>query len=93
MSSDGEPLVGLTPFPNKLMSLSMAMRQAAIDVPKDLSPGVRFGFAFEPGTKAGAVHVTVKATDQVSGVVAWERTYDERGRALDRFGGGFAITF
>jgi hypothetical protein len=64
--------------PNQLMALSMALRQAAIDVPKDLGPGVRFAWVFE----ADSGHVVIQATDHQAGVVAWSQTYTARGQRV-----------
>lgn len=68
----------LTPPPNMLMALSQALRQAAIDVPKDLPEGARFATATARDT-AGVLVVTVTAKD-AHGDVVWTAGYDASGR-------------
>ena len=62
------------------MSLSMALRQAAIDIPANLPSGARFAYTYEQG-KGGALTVVVKAKN-VAGFVVWEQAYDHRGHRV-----------
>jgi hypothetical protein len=73
--------------PTQAMSLSAALRQAAIDVPKDLPPGVHL--AASVTAQEARVVVTVQARNAY-GVVAWEHRYDGTGRRLSA---GVGITF
>lgn len=73
--------------PTLAMGLSAALRQAAIDVPKDLPAGVHLS-ASATATEA-RVLVTVQAKNAY-GVVAWEQSYDGTGRRLTV---GAGITF
>jgi hypothetical protein len=87
-----EPEVSLLAPPNQLMALSAALRQAAIDIPKDLPKGVRFSYAFESGG-GHAVTVVVKATDHVAGVVSWAQAYTASGRRVQRVTVAGAVDF
>jgi hypothetical protein len=75
-----EPLVpiGLPPA-QQAMSISAAMRQAAVDA-AHLPPGVSFGYVWEQG-KGGAAILRVQARN-VYGAVVWEQPYDGRGHRV-----------
>lgn len=87
MSETTEPAVPILGPSRQAMSLSAALRQAAIDLPRDLPPGVHLRAHY---SEVGAeVVVTVKA-ENVYGVAAWESRYDGTGRRLTI---GAGITF
>ena len=69
----------LTPPPRRLMSVSMALRQAAIDIPPDLPPSARFAFATDQ-TPHGFVVTVVARTER--GEPLWSQGYDAHGHRL-----------
>lgn len=81
------PVVATPRPPTLAMGLSAALRQAAIDVPKDLPPGVHLSASAT--AQDARVVVTVRAKNAY-GVVAWEQSYDGTGRRLTV---GAGITF
>lgn len=87
MSEPTEPVVPLLSPAQQAMAISQAMRQAAIDVPRDLPAGLHW--AASVTRDEARVVVTVQAKNAY-GYVAWEGRYDGTGRRL-QIGGG--ITF
>jgi hypothetical protein len=86
VSDTTEPAVPLLAAPpNQLMALSNALRQASIDIPKDLPPGIRFAYVTEQGA-GGTLVVTVTAKN-ASAFVLWEQAYDGHGRRITVGGG------
>jgi hypothetical protein len=78
--ADAEPLVPLVaPASVQAISLSAALRQASIDVPRDLPAGVHL--TAHMGEQDARVVVTVAARN-VYGVAVWEQRYDGTGRRL-----------
>lgn len=62
------------------MRLSAALRQAAIDLPRDLPPGVHLTATYAEHDDAQAV-ITVTAKDAY-GAAMWEQRYDGSGRQI-----------
>ena len=85
MSETTEPLVPLLDPARELMAAAQALRQAAIDVPKDLPPGLRFSYTKAQG-EAGELLVIVKAEDAF-GAVHWRQPYNGRGHRVTVIGG------
>ena len=81
------PLVPLlAPVPQQAMSLSAALRQAAIDMPPMVD-----GFTVSASVTAeGAAFVARVQMRNVQGVLVWEQPYDGRGR---RITAGVGVTF
>jgi len=87
MGAVSEPLVPLVPVAHQAMSLSQALRQAAIDIPTDLPSGLHMrASVWQDGA---SMVVTVQARN-LYGVVAWEQKYDGTGRRMTV---GAGVTF
>lgn len=74
-----DPLVPiLAPVPQQAMSLSAALRQAAIDMPP-----MPDGFAMSATvTQQGATFVARIQVRNVQGAIVWEQPYDGQGRRI-----------
>lgn len=86
MSGEAAIPIGL-PAAAQAMSISAAMRQAAVDA-AHLPAGVSFAYTWEQGT-GGAAVLRVQARN-MHGAIVWEQPYDGRGHRLT-IGGG--LTF